>query len=55
MSDPRQKPGTGSKNDPKLGQKEAEKEKSELEEEDEEEQGDDELEPMEKLPQPKGE
>ena len=43
MSDPRQKPGVGSKNDPNLGQKEADREKRDLEKEPEQE---DELEPM---------
>jgi hypothetical protein len=52
MGDPQQKPGSGSKEDPNLGQKEAEEEKAELEEEGE---GDDELEPMEKGPQPQSE
>jgi hypothetical protein len=40
--DPRQQPGSVRKEDPNLGQKEAEREKAELEEEDD----DDELEPM---------
>jgi hypothetical protein len=31
MRDPRQKPGSGSEEDPDLGQKEAEREKAELE------------------------
>jgi hypothetical protein len=41
MSDPRQRPGSGAKDDPNLGQKEAEREKAELKKE-----GEDELEPM---------
>ena len=46
MNDPRQKPGR--KDDPNLGQEEAEREKLEKEEDDIEdtEEGDDELEPM---------
>ena len=43
-TDPKQQPGRG-RDDPNLGQKEAEREKSELEEEEEDE---DELEPMER-------
>jgi hypothetical protein len=49
MSDPRQKPGSGAKNDPNLGQKEAEREKAEIENEDQEQ--DDELEPITNKPE----
>jgi hypothetical protein len=49
MSDPRQRPGSGSKNDPNLGQKEAEQEKTEIENEDQEQE--DELEPMTSKPE----
>jgi hypothetical protein len=54
MTSPKQRPdsrqpGRGRKDDPNLGQKEAEREKSELEEENEDEDKDeDELEPMER-------
>jgi hypothetical protein len=53
MTDPKQRPdsrqpGRRRKDDPNLGQKEAEREKSELEEEDED-KDEDELEPMERL------
>jgi hypothetical protein len=44
--DPRQRPGTGAKDDPNLGQKEAEQEKEELEDEENEDEQDDELEPI---------
>ena len=40
--------GKRSKDDPNLGQKEAEREKAELENEDEEDREEDELEPMER-------
>jgi len=43
-ANPRNKPGRAAKDDPNLGQKEAEQEKEELEQE--EDEGDDELEPM---------
>ena len=49
MSGPRNTPGSGTKDDPNLGQKEAEQEKDELGDEDEEQ--DDELEPMTDKPQ----
>jgi hypothetical protein len=41
MTDPRQRPGKGRKDDPNLGQKEADREKAEPEEEEDHEEGDD--------------
>ena len=39
MTDPRQRPGEGRKDDPNLGQKEADREKAEPEEEEDHEEG----------------
>jgi hypothetical protein len=41
MTDPRQRPGKGRKNDPNLGQQEPEREKAELEEQENQEENDD--------------